>query len=216
MIPTKDLAEARAATARLLRHLDAVPGEQLCVASRLPGWSRAHVVAHLAGNALSHVRMLDGCLAGDVRTQYEGGREAREAAIAELGADPTGAVAEHRRACAELDQRWTLMGPEHWTRRVLRLDGRPEPATGLAWSRRREVEVHRVDLGTEYGPGDWPQDFARRLREELVERTGMRPVVEERVRGSDAAVAAWLSGRSDGADLTVFGHDPLPVPPPWT
>ena len=212
----QDVRGARDATARLLAHLDAVPPEDLRAASLLPGWSRAHVVAHLAGNARSHVRMLDGCLAGEVRSQYEGGAEARQAAIEALATNPAGAVAEHRAACAELDDRWDRMRPEHWERHVVRLDRDPEPAAGLAWARWREVEMHRVDLGLAYAPADWAPGFAARLLEELLDRTGLRSVVAERVRGSDAAVAAWLSGRSDGADLDLLGPGPLPVPPPWT
>jgi len=214
VIPYEDLAGARDATERLIAHLDAVPPDRLAAPSLLPGWTRTHVVAHLAGNALSHVRMLDGCLAGEVRAQYEDGREAREAAIDALAADPAAAVEEHRRACAELDDRWQRMGPEHWQRDVLRLDRGPEPATGLAWARWREVEMHRVDLELGYEPADWAPGFSRRLLEELLERTGMHALVRERVQGPDAAVAAWLSGRSDGADLEVRGD--LPTPPPWT
>lgn len=68
-IPYDDLAGARAATRLLIAHLDAVDLSELPLPSRLPGWSRAHVVAHLAGNAQSHIRMLDGCLAGEVRSR---------------------------------------------------------------------------------------------------------------------------------------------------
>jgi maleylpyruvate isomerase len=215
VIPYEDLVGAREATYRLLEHLDDVGPGVLGEPSRLPGWTRAHVVAHLAGNVESHVRMLDGCLAGEVREQYEGGREAREAAIDALAADAAAAVAEHRAACAALESRWDRMRPEHWARDVLRLDRGPEPGVGLAWARWREVELHRVDLGLGYEPAAWDPRFAVRLREELLDRTGLHDVVRERVRGSDAAVAAWLSGRSDGADLDVLGSGTLPVPPAW-
>lgn len=214
-IPYDDLAGARAATAALLAHLDAVDAVELRAPSRLPGWTRGHVVAHLAGNAQSHVRMLDGCLAGEVRSQYEGGREAREAAIEALAADPDAAVAEHRRACADLDDRWRRLGPEHWRRDVLRLDRGPEPALGLAWARWREVEMHRVDLGLGHEPADWQPDFAERLLDELLDRTGLRDEVADRVRGPVTELAAWLSGRSDGSGLQVLRGD-LPVPPAWT
>ena len=213
MSPYEDLTGARGATQRLLAHVDTLPLDRLREPSLLPGWSRAHVVAHLAGNAWSHVRMLDGCLADEVRRQYDGGADARAAAIEQLAADPGRAVDEHRQACAELAVRWDVLRPEHWERHVLRLDRRPEPARGLAWARWREVEMHRVDLGTGYRPEHWEPDFACRLLEELLERTGLRDVAE-RVRGPDAAFAAWLSGRSDGSDLEVTGGD-LPEPPPW-
>lgn len=214
-IPYDDLAGARAATARLLASLDAVDPAELRSPSRLPGWSRAHVVAHLAGNADSHVRMLDGCLAGQVRSQYDGGREAREAAIDALAADPAVAMAQHRRACADLDERWQRMAAAHWSRDVLRLDRGPEPARGLAWARWREVEMHRVDLGLGHEPAEWDPVFAERLLEELLDRTGLRADVDERVRGGVPELAAWLSGRSDGSGLQVL-HGDLPVPPPWS
>lgn len=214
-IPYDDLPGARDATARLLAALDAADPAALQEPSRLPGWTRAHVVAHLAGNADSHVRMLDGCLAGEVRSQYDGGRDAREAAIDRLAADPVVAVAEHRRACADLDERWRRMGPEHWTRDVLRLDRGPGPALGLVWARWREVEMHRVDLGLGYEPADWDPVFAKRLLEELLDRTGLRAEVAQRVRGPVPELAAWLSGRRDGSGLQVLSGE-LPVPPPWT
>lgn len=220
-----DLAGARDATRRLLDHLDELPAADLRQPSLLPGWSRAHVVAHLAGNAQSHVRMLDGCLAGEVREQYEGGREARAAAIEDLAGDPAAAVEEHRRACAELEQRWDAMTAERWERPVLRLGRGQRAAVGLAWARWREVEVHRVDLGAGYGPRDWEPQFAQRLLAELLRRTDLPPMVIDagsvsvgsegpRVSGTVAAVAAWLSGRSDGSDLQVEGG-PLPDLPPW-
>ena len=45
--------------------------------SRLPGWTVAHVLAHLARNAESHVRMLDAALASGAVEQYPGGYEQR-------------------------------------------------------------------------------------------------------------------------------------------
>lgn len=226
-----DLAAARDATRRLLIHLDELPVEDLRAPSLLPGWSRAHVVAHLAGNALSHVRMLDGCLAGEVRAQYADGG-ARADGIAALAAVPARVVAEHARAAAALEDRWAAMRQEHWERPVRWLDRGTAPAHTTLWSRRKEVEVHRVDLAAGYAPADWPAEFARRLLARLLARTDLPTMVvvadgvptgeegvgtgEEgpRVSGSPAALAAWLSGRSDGADLQVSGG-PLPTPPAW-
>lgn len=118
MVPTDDLAGARAATTDLLAELQVMADDVLRAPSLLPRWSRAHVVAHLAGNALSHVRLLDGCLAGEVRRQYAGGGGQRAADIEALAARPDQVVAAHRAACAELDRRWTAMTPEHWSRLV--------------------------------------------------------------------------------------------------
>lgn len=217
MTPYEDLAGARAATARLLAHLAALDPVALAAPSLLPGWSVAHVVAHLAGNADSHVRMLDGCLAGEVRDQYAGGAEARAAAVDALAAqDP---VAAHRRACAALAERWDAMGDAHWERGVQRLDSPVQPARSLAFARWREVEVHGVDLGLA-----WSEAFLPRLLDELARRPDLPPLVlaaPDRVRGTTGqvvrgtadALARWLSGRSAGEGLA--SDAPLPVLPAW-
>lgn len=221
MIPYDDLAGARGSTRRLLFHLDGLSVEALRAPSLLPGWSRAHVVAHLAGNAASHVRMLDGCLAGEVREQYEGGADARAAAIAALAEDPAEAAAEHRRACGALSERWEAMTDEHWERGVLRLDSPVQPARSLAFARWREVEVHGVDTATGFV---WSSGFVDRLLDELVRRPDLPPLVvqaPDRTRGADGqvvtgsadALARWLSGRSTGDG--VRSDAPLPVLPPW-
>jgi maleylpyruvate isomerase len=220
------VAGARAATAALLDHLDSL--DDLAAPSLLPGWTRAHVVAHLTGNARSHVRMLDGCLAGEVVAQYPGAADGRAAEIESLAADRGAVVAAHRETCAELDARWAAMAPEHWTRGVRRLDAAPQPARGLAWSRWREVEVHRVDLGAGFTPADWDRRFADRLLTGLLARPDLPPMVVvadraehhvgtgagPRLSGSTAALAAWLMGR-DGGLLDVAGGA-LPEIPAWT
>jgi len=229
--PQDDLEGARQATAGLLGHLERI--DDLLAPSLLPGWSRAHVVAHLAGNARSHVRMLDGCLAGEVVPQYPGDAAGRAAEIARLATEPVAALAAHRDASAELEQRWVAMTPDHWDRQVLRLDAGPRPATGLAWSRWKEVEVHRVDLRAGYRPSDWQPAFARRLLASLLERTdlpAMTVVVDgeavgnevpvtgpggPRVTGSTAALAGWLTGRDDGRELQVRDGR-LPRVPAWS
>ena len=158
--------------------------------------------------------------------QYPGGSAGRAAEIEGLAADPVGALEAHRQACAELDARWARMTPELWKRHVERLDAGARPASGLVWSRWKEVEVHRVDLAAGYGPADWDPTFARRLLSTLLARPDLPPmtvVVEDavpvgrsglQVAGSVPALAGWLSGRSDGSDLDVTGGE-LPPVPPW-
>ena len=56
--PTTRLAEVNRATSRYLQTLDGLTSEQLAAPSLLPGWTRAHVVAHLARHALGTTRAL--------------------------------------------------------------------------------------------------------------------------------------------------------------
>jgi maleylpyruvate isomerase len=225
MTPYEDLAAARAATSRLLDHLATLSVAGLAEPSLLPGWSRAHVVAHLTGNALSHVRMLDGCLAGDVRTQYAD-PEARGQGIAELAARPEAVVEAHAAAAAALEERWSAMRDEHWERAVRWLDRGVGPARTTVASREKEVEVHRVDLDAGYVPALWPGDVAERLLGRLLLRPDLPEMVlvsgrrrwgtsGPRISGSVAALAAWLAGRSDGRDLQLDAGR-LPDLPAWS
>src|SRR3954449_10804913 len=153
-----ELAGAREATGRMLALVDRT--SDLSVPSLLPGWSRAHVVAHLAGNARSHAHMLRGTLTGTINDQYPGGDEQRAADIEELAARPTDAVAAVHESAEELDRLWDAAD---WDGLVRTLHGGPQPARGLAWGRWREVNVHAVDLDAGYRPADWPADFVERL-----------------------------------------------------
>jgi maleylpyruvate isomerase len=111
---------------------------------------------------------------------------------------------------------------------------RGQPAAVLPWVRLREVEVHHADLGTGYSPIDWTDAFAMRLLREITTNPPrdapamvLRPYGLEHpltigdaagapvVGGPTRALAAWLSGRGDGAELTVAPDGALPTPTVW-
>ncbi len=150
----RDVAAAAEAHQRLLALLDGHvaagdldPGRP----SLLPGWSVGHVIAHLARNADSHIRMLDGL------SQYEGGALGREADITEgAGRGLAELVDDLRRSIWGLESRWAT--EVDWERTVTRLAG-PAPAHALPALRRRETEIHHVDLGLGTTFADLPVDF---------------------------------------------------------
>lgn len=203
------LDAARAATARLLATVDGLSASDLAGPSLLPGWTRAFVLAHLAGNARSHVRMLTGAQRGEVADQYADGAAGRERDIAELAADPAAALAAVRASAEKLEHCWRCTTDAHWAGQVRPLDSGPRPAVRLAWARRREVEVHHVDLAAGYRPRDWPADVVELLLAEQKARPDL-PALDG-VSGPPAAMAAWLSGRSSGEGLTGA----LPDLPEW-
>ena len=205
MTPDTELAGAREATARARELVDRI--QDLAAPSLLPGWTRAHVVAHLAGNARSHLRMLDGAARGVLTDQYAGGAADRAAGIEALAATPAEAVRAFHESAAQLDARWDRM--EDWSAPVRPLGREPRPAHRLVWARWREVEVHAVDLAAGYAPRDWPEDFVIRLLAELRARPDL-PALDG-IDGPPYALAAWLAGRSAGDELT--GH--LPALPEW-
>jgi maleylpyruvate isomerase len=67
-----------------------------------------------------------------------------------------------------------------WRFPVRIMDSEPFPAAQLLTRRLVEVELHHGDLGTGYGPADWPAAFAvmdlaepmRSLRQDRLDRAG--------------------------------------------
>lgn len=147
--------------------------------SALPGWSRAHVVSHLARHADSHVRMLQGLRNGQSVAQYAGGAQSRKREIERaVGRKSSSLVDDFKRANEALFAVWEELPPHMWDQEVEAYGGR-RPAALLAWARWRELEVHHVDLDLGFGREHWPlafvmtalqrvlDDLPRRQRQEM-------------------------------------------------
>src|SRR3954447_9459423 len=80
---TPDLSGLEVSAAALNRTVDALSAEDLAAPSLLPGWSRAHVVAHLALNGEAMAAVVDGVGRGETPAMY-GSDEQRNAEIDEL------------------------------------------------------------------------------------------------------------------------------------
>ena len=81
----------------------------------LPGWSRGHVLNHLARNADSHARMFEAATRGQESPQYPGGMEGRVAEI-EAGASRTATelVADTRVSIYTLEAAWAGASATTW------------------------------------------------------------------------------------------------------
>ena len=147
------------------RRLEAVVAElsdaDLRAPSALPGWTRGHVIAHLADNARAVARQLDTAREGKLVDLYDGGPEGRDAVIASnatLRAGVLQAVLAQRNA--ELDEAMSDYGDEDWGRRVRYLGGR---AAAVVWARWREVEIHLVDMSVGASADEWDEPLATHL-----------------------------------------------------
>ncbi|GGV12101.1 maleylpyruvate isomerase [Kitasatospora herbaricolor] len=219
-------------TDRLLRTVAALDPEALAGPSALPGWTRGHVLAHIARNADSLVNLLDGARTGTDIPQYAT-PETRDRDI-EAGAprpldvqlaDVRDSSARFTAAAAELDEK-------AWTAEVRHRAGFTFEASEIPWKRLMEVEYHHVDLAAGHTPAHWPEEFAtaefRRLAAKLdgapglpavqlvAEDTGERARIGDRdgepaltAEGPVRALTAWLSGRSAGDGLQVHRGDRL-------
>jgi len=148
------------ATQRLIDTARIITEPDLRAPSLLPGWTRAHVLAHLARGADAMRNLLVAVRSGQERPAYVSA-EARQADIErgagmradELMADLADSAMALRTVARQLPD-------EAWQVQVLPLDSAPFPAAWLLTSRLAEVELHHCDLGTGYGPADWPAAFA--------------------------------------------------------
>ncbi len=181
LVPPDDLSrrldEVRWSTERLLAALRHPTRDEAYLAgpSLLPGWTRAHVLGHLARNADALVRALEGARRGDRVPMYasEAERAADIESTARLG--PAELLDEVARSADRLERTWSRMTPVDWESEAVTRIG-PQPARRLIGARWREVEIHRVDLDDGYGPGDWPASFVAPLLPSLLdpERLGPR------------------------------------------
>ena len=149
------------ATQRLLDTARIITEPDLRAPSLLPGWTRAHVLAHVARNADAMRNVLAGVRTGQDRPGYTSA-EAREADIErdagrqarELAADLADSAMALRTVARQLPG-------DRWQVPVRMLDpGDRFPAAELLTRRLVEVELHHGDLGAGYGPADWPAAFA--------------------------------------------------------
>jgi maleylpyruvate isomerase len=148
------------ATQRLLDTARIITQPDLREPSLLPGWTRAHVLAHLARDADAMRNLLVGVRSGQDRPAYASAR-ARQAGIehgAGLRADEL--MADLASSAMALRTVARQLPGEGWQVPVRILDSAPFPAAGLLTRRLVEVELHHCDLGAGYGPADWPAAFA--------------------------------------------------------
>ena len=241
-----DLAELTASHDRLLAALSGpvVFDEQAARApSGLPGWSRGHLLTHLARNADGMGNLVDWATSGRPSPMYPSMR-VREADI-EAGAGRPAAelVGDLADACRRIQQRLAeVTGPA--LQALVEMGPLRVPTRGadLVSLRVREVEIHHVDLRLGYRPAQWSAVFVGRTLDQLVPRFASQGEVPVQalvatdtgdrwsfgasgrgggdLAGPAHALLGWLTGRigpqgAAGAGLSVAGGG-VPAAPPWT
>lgn len=222
-----DLGAVRGATERLLDAVGKLDNASVAGASRLPGWSRGHVLAHLSRNADALGNVLRGL------PMYASG-ETRDADIADGAPRP---AAEQLTDLRESADGFLAVAaePADWSRTVTLRNGVTDSAARVPFRRWVELELHHVDLDIGYELEDLPAEFVPREIAFLTDRfSGSQDVpataLTDRdgrtwstgggpssalvtVQGPAVELLGWLCGRRDGSALTVAGG-PLPALPP--
>lgn len=223
-------------TDRVLASVDAMADEDLRAPSLLPGWTRAHVLTHIARNADGLVNLVRAAGTGEDRPMYPGGPEARDAAIEAGAARHIGDIRLDLNDSAErLLASFAGFPVEGLGREV----AMPRGAAAYGWEipllRVREVEIHHVDLDWTYTPDDWSAEFATRTLDQLsplfrdarecpvgllvatdVEGRWEVATNGPELAGPTADLAAWLVGRSPGRRLRLSPAGEVPPAPQWS
>ena len=218
-------------TGLLMRTAAGLDDESIRGASLCEGWTRAHVLSHIARNADGLGNLASWAVTGTPRAMYEA-PEARDADIvagstrgaqeiftdledsaARFAAAATGLAGAPEQAEVEMRGGRTVLGGQLPTLRLM------------------EVVFHHVDLEAGYTFADADPGFVKRAVTNSIERimaSGRAPSVTLRsdegdvwsigddagqdVTGSNAELLLWLS-RGDGAG--VSSEAPLPELPSW-
>ncbi|WP_055709326.1 maleylpyruvate isomerase family mycothiol-dependent enzyme, partial [Streptomyces puniciscabiei] len=219
---------------RLVRAASGLSDAGLRAPSGLPGWTRGHVLAHVAHSVDAYVWLL--------RLAHTGREPGPRADAATLSAaiERDAALSAERlatRLCESLDrfaaQARALPAPA-WDRPVPALAGWRHPAWYLLLRCLRELETHHLDLGVGHGTARWPDTYVSWALDDTLTtlRTQGFPLASvtavdlgrrwsmaaegPSVAGAGHQVLGWLSGRTPADVLTVDGPAPaLPAPPAW-
>lgn len=233
-----DIEAISLATDNLLDTLLELDDPAVRAPSRCLGWTRAHVLAHVARNADALERLLQRLGTPEATSMYASPQEREEAIAAgtrmrasELEGDVESSAERLLAACARTP-------PSAMDSKVLLRDGRQLSGRDVLWARLREVVIHHVDLDTGFTFADADAPFVARCLEHTVaafeardDVPGLRIVAPDlprtwrigdgstEVSGDGHALLAWLTGRGEGFGLSVDGlaYDGggLPRLPAW-
>ncbi len=236
----QSLARIQDATGRLLATVAGLADAELREPSLLPGWSRGHVLTHVARNADGLANLLRWARTGTETPMYASSRTRSSDIEAGAGRAAAELAADLRESAAGFRAQAEGLPDDAWTVPVRALNGPAFPAREVLQRRWSEVEIHHVDLAAGYRPGDWPQDFITDALPRVAgsftgrddvpaclvwadgapagspigpDRPGPPPLA---VHGPPAELLAWLLGRGNSAGLRVSGGAArAPVLPPW-
>jgi maleylpyruvate isomerase len=205
-------------TRRLIRSVDAMTDDQWRQPSLLPGWTRAHVVAHLTLNAEGLSSALEGVHEGRPVPMYRSD-EARDSDIDDVSKASPSALRDRFLGSTTVIGEWVEELADNLADHDVERTpgGRSFPAGVVGSMRVREVEIHHADLGLDYTAADWPSGFVVLLLDSRSQSHDGPAFVADAtdldrrwefgtggptVSGVASALAWWTTGRGSGDGLT--------------
>lgn len=185
--------------------------------SRLPGWSRRHLIAHVGFNARAVARLVEWARTGIETPMYESSTHRAD----EIAFGSTLPVEALRNLCAHaavhLNVELRDLPEDSWANEVRTAQGRLVPVSETVWMRTREVWIHAVDLGNGALVSDFPPELVDALLDDVVkvwrrkraadapnitldpvDRDGTWSVIDEGAGKGDGVVDGGGDGRVDG------------------
>lgn len=214
------VSEVIAAHRRFTAAVSVLSTAELRVPSTLPGWTRGHVIAHVADGGRAFADLTEAALRGEIVSLFPGGVDERNARIEQLATAPMDVLAD---GITRLEAAWARAEPADWRRPVRFRNG---DLAGTVFTRWREVWIHLADCAIGVTPADWPAPLAAHAIDFLWSRipggvalvatdTGQRwgPAGGEEVSGTVRELAAWAAGRAPARPPLELGPwPPHPVP----
>jgi maleylpyruvate isomerase len=233
---TNTLAWAADGAAHLRGLMTRMGDDAFAAPSGLPGWTRAHLLTHIARNADGMINLLNWARTGTPTPAYA----SVEQRNADIDAGARRAPAEIRDDVIESSDRLAVvvraMPEAAWSATVRNVQGREIPATDIPWARAREMWIHAVDLDVGAAFTDLPAPMVAELIADVTATLGakedcpaLRLVAADQERswivgaerdavtvtGTAAQLVGWLLGRARGRDLRVADGGKLPALPRW-
>jgi len=205
----------------------------------LPGWTRSHLLAHLARNADALGNLLRWASTGVETPMYTSAEQRESDIMASARQAPAALRADVAAASTRLAEALAALPDPAWSATVRTARGRPITPDEVPWMRIRETWVHAVDLDVGATFADLPAAVVTQLVDEVATglagradcpamavvpddlggrrwRVGPAGGEAVEVTGPGAAVLAWIIGRSAGEGLKATAADGRPpAPPPW-
>jgi maleylpyruvate isomerase len=202
--PDQTLRWMQAGTGLLTDQIAALSADQLRQPCALPGWTRAHLLTHLARNAEALMNLTRWAATGTESPMYPGGPAQRNSDIASGVAQPTEVIVRNvTESAAALARSLDALPDGAWATEIRTAQGRLVPATLIPWMRTREVWIHAIDLGTDVTFDNFPADLVTALLRDVTNSLTANPDCPDlsTVTGPAPALLGWLTGRTDGTGL---------------
>jgi maleylpyruvate isomerase len=203
MISDMTLQHLSAGTELFEQRAQELDDQAMAGPSRLPGWSRAHVVGHVARNADALVNLLTWAATG-VETPMYSSPEQRNADIEASAKQPADALREDLRGAAEgLAVALDDLPADRWAALVRHPRGYQLTAADIPMMRVRELWIHAVDLDAGVEFTDWPPDLLRTVLDDVAPAFGRRDDVPDVLLTATDADASWRLGTGTDAPVVT-------------